>query len=288
MMLNKLGILLAFAMAMVVVSMLGAAAAQAEENKGPLWIVGSPAKGLKTGETRAIKSKAVVGTVPILRGTAASIECEKATTTGFLLGGSPGTDVATIKVEKCNIVGQKNCLATGLKPVAATNAGEVRVDVYTILAFAKGNRTSAVDLFAPQGEAAKENLFSEYELLNKVGASTELCNLLNKQKVLVEATGTALKIKGLTRKAGQIGEVGRINAGAFSLTTFGETATIGLLRFANGGVPVKEAELYNTEAGKEKYEVIKAELNAGALGTIFEEATAEIETSPAEAFGWNY
>jgi hypothetical protein len=274
--------------AVFALSALAASAAQAEENKGPLWIVGSPAKGLKAGETRAIKSKAVVGTIPILRGTAASIECEKATTTGFLLGGSPGTDVSTTKFEKCNVVGQKNCLATGLKPVAAANAGEIRVDVYTILAFAKGSTTSAVDLFAPQGETGKENLFSEFELLNKVGASTELCNLLNKQKVVVEATGTALKIKGVTRKAGQIGEVGRINAGAFSLTTFGETAMVGLLRFGKAGVPVKEAELYNTEAGKEKYELIKAELNAGALGTVFEEATLEIETNPAEAFGWNY
>ena len=268
--------------------MLGAAAAQAEENKGPLWIVGSPAKGLKTGETRAIKSKAVVGTRPILRGTAASIECEKATTTGFLLGGSPGTAVATTKLEKCNVIGEINCIATGLKPVAAANSGEIREDGYAILAFAKGSRSSAVDISAPQGETGKETLFSEFELLNKVGASTELCNLLNKQKVVLEAVGTALKIKGLTRKAGQIGEVGRINAGAFSLTVFGETATIGLLRLGDGGAPLKEAELYNTEAGKEKYETIKAELNAGALGTIFEEATAEIETSPAEAFGWAY
>ncbi len=211
---KSLGLCLVAVFAM---SALVASAAQAEENKGPLWIVGSPAKGLKTGETRAIKSKAVVGTVPILRGTAASIECEKAATTGFLLGGSPGTDVSTTKFEKCNVVGQKNCLATGLKPVAAANVGEIRVDVYTILAFAKGSRASAVDLFAPQGETGKENLFSEFELLNKVGASTELCNLLNKQKVIVESTGTALKIKGLTRKAGQIGEVGRINAGAFFL-----------------------------------------------------------------------
>ena len=285
MMLNKLGILLAFAMAMVVVSMLGAAAAQAEGNKGPLWIVGSPAKGLKAGETRATVSRTVG--VPIFRGAALSIECEKATTTGFLLGGSPGTAVATIKFEKCNIEGQKNCIVTGLRPVASP-AGEVRVDVYTILAFPKGSRTSAVDIFAPQGEAGRENLFSEYESLNKVGASTELCNLLNKQKVIVEAIGTALKIKGLTRKAGQIAEVGKISAGAFSLTVFGETATIGLLRFGKGGVPVSEAELYNTEAGKEKYELIKAELNAGDKGTVFEEATAETETSPAEAFGWNY
>jgi hypothetical protein len=285
-MLNKLGILLAFAMAMMMmmmVSMLGAAAAQAEENKGPLWIVGSPAKGLKAGETRATASKTLGR--PILRGTAASIECEKATTTGFLLGGSPGAAVATTKLEKCNLVGEKNCIVTGLKPVASPS-GEIRVDGYTILAFAKGSRSSAVDISAPQGETGKENLFSEFELLNKAGASTELCSLLNKTKIVLEATGTALKIKGLTRNAGQIGEVGRINAGAFSLTTFGETATIGLLRFGSEGKALTEAELFNTETAK--YELIKAELSAGALGAIFEEATAEIETSPKEAFGWDY
>jgi len=279
---KSLGLCLVAVFAM---SALAASAAQAEENKGPLWIVGSPAKGLKAGETRAIKS-VTVGK-PILRGTAASIECEKGTTTGFLLGGSPGTDVSTTKFENCNVTTQKNCVATGLKPVASPS-GEIRVDVYTILAFALGSRTSAVDLFAPQGETGKENLFSEFELLNRTGATTELCNLLNKTKVVVESTGTALKIKGLTRKAGQIAEVGKISGGAFSLTTFGETATVGLLRFGKGGAPTKEAELYNTEAGKEKYELIKAELNAGALGTVFEEATAEIETKPAEPFGWNY
>ena len=84
---NRLIILLASAMAMVVVSMFGAAAAQAEANKGPLWIVGSPSKALASGETRAITSKTV--SAPILKGTIASVECEKAKNSGFLLGGRP-------------------------------------------------------------------------------------------------------------------------------------------------------------------------------------------------------
>jgi hypothetical protein len=59
-----------------------------------------------------------------------------------------------------------------------------------------------------------------------------------------------------------------------------------LLRSSNGGVPVREAELYNTST--EKYEMVKAELSAGALGEIFVEGSAEGETSPKEEFGWNY
>jgi hypothetical protein len=282
--LNKLGTTLIFAIAMVGVSMLGATAAQAEENKGPLWIVGSPAKGLVAGETRAIVSRTEAA--PVLRGSIASLECEKATNTGFLLGGSPGTDYAKIIFEKCNLVGSKNCIITGLKPIAAANAGEVRVDVLTVLAFAKGSRTSAVDIFGPEGEAANENLFSEFELLNKAGASTELCGaILNKQKIKITTSGTELKIKGFTRKAGLIAEVGLLKGGSFFLSLSGETSEIGLLRLGNGGVAVSEAELFNTAAAK--YEVVKAELSAGALlGSVVEEANAEIETSPKETFGY--
>src|SRR5580698_10467523 len=163
---KSLGLCLVAVFAM---SALAASAAQAEENKGPLWIVGSPAKGLKTGETRAITSRA---TKPLLIGAVASVECEKATNSGFLLGGSPGTDFATIKFEKCNLRGDKNCIATGKAPIAATNEGEIRVDVLTALAFAEGSRTSAVDVFAPEAES---NLFSEFELLNKPGSSGEQC-----------------------------------------------------------------------------------------------------------------
>ena len=259
-----------------------ASAAQAEENKGPLWIVGSPAHGLVAGETRAIVSR--TEEAPRLKGTAASVECEKATNTGFLLGGRPGNDYAKIIFEKCNLEGFKNCIATGLAPIAATNSGEIRVDALTVLGFAKGSRTSAVDIFAAESES---NLFSEFELLNKAGATTELCGaILNKAKIKVTASGSELKTKGVTRKAGQIAEVGLLKGGSFFLALAGETSEVGLLRLGNGGVAVSEAELFN--AATEKYEVIKAELSAGALGSVVEEASTEIETSPKEPFGWNF
>jgi hypothetical protein len=286
--LSRLVILLASAMAMVAVSMLGAAVAQAAEevNKGPLWIVGSPARGLVAGETRAITSRTETG--PILKGSVASVECEKATNSGFLLGGSPGTDYSKILFEKCNLVGAKNCVATGLKPIAATNPGEIRVDVLTDLAFANGSRISAVDIFAPEGETGNENLFSEFELLNKAGATTELCGaILNKIKIKVTASGTEIKIKNENRKAGQIAEIGHLVEGKFVLSTPGLTAAIGLLRFGNEEKPVKTAELYNST--KKEYEKISAELTAGeALGEVFEEASTEIEIPTLELFGWNY
>ncbi len=265
--------------------MLGATAAQAEENKGPLWIVGSPAKGLVAGETRAGVAKTEAA--PIIKGSAMSIECEKATGTGFLLGGSPGTGYAKTIFEKCNLVGDKNCIATGLKPIAATNAGEIRVDLLTTLAFAKSSRTSAVLIGAPEGEAASENLFSEVELLNKAGATTELCGgIFNKMKIKITAAGTELKIKGVARKAGQIGEVGLLKGGSFFLSLAGETSEVGLLRLGNGGVAITEAELFNTATAK--YEVIKAELSAGALGSVVQEMSGEAETSLKEPFGWDF
>jgi hypothetical protein len=282
---NKLGILLTFCMAMAVVGMLGAAAAQAEANKGPLWIVGSPAKGLAVGETRAITARSEAA--PIFRGTAASIECEKATGTGFLLGGSPGTGYGKTTFEKCNLVGKRNCIATGLKPIAATRPGELILDVLTELAFATGSRTSAVGVAAPVGEAANEDLLAEFELLNKEGATEELCGaVLNKIKIRVTATGTEIKIKGEARKVDQIAEGGHLVEGKFVLSTPGLTSTVGLLRLGDEGKPVKTAELYNKTT--EKYEEIKAEMSAGVLGEVFSEGSAEVETVPAEPFGWSY
>jgi hypothetical protein len=258
-----------------------ASAAQAEANKGPLWIVGSPAKGLLTGETRAITSRTEAA--PVLKGTVASVECVKARDHGFLLGGSPGTADVEIEFEGCTLQGKPNCEAKGLNPAGA--AGEIPVSALITLAFAKGSRTSAVAVFATE---ASSNLFSEFEFKNKTGTE---CGALNGTSIPVKASGSAIKIKGQERKAGQIAEVGQENATTkkFELTTPGATAAIGLLRFSNEEKPVKEAELYNSEAGKEKYEEIKAELSAGALlGEVHEVASAEIEIPTLEPFGWNY
>jgi hypothetical protein len=254
-----------------------ASAAQAETNKGPLWIVGSPAKGLLTGETRAITSRTEAA--PILHGSVASIECEKATNKGFLLGGSPGTADVEIKFIKCHVVGKVNCIATGLNPKGVE--GEIPVNALIILGFPAGsNRTSAVAIFATESSS---NLFSEFKL-----TGTE-CGILENQTISVKANGSSITIKGQGRLAGQIGEVGMLESEKFVLSTPGLTSAIGLLRFSNEEKPVKEAELYNIETGKEKYETIKAELTAGALlGEVHEVASVEVEIPTLEPFGWNY
>jgi hypothetical protein len=278
--LNRLVILLASTMAMAVVSMLGAAVAQAEENKGPLWIVGSPAKGLLTGETRAITSR--TESPPILNGTLASVECPRATNRGILLGGSPGTAFVEIKFEECRKKGAANCLATGLKLAGAT--AEIPVNVLVILGFPNGgSRVSAVALFAAEGVTGNEQLFSEFEFKNKAGATKELCEAFNEAKIPVKAAGTSIKIKTETRNVGQVAEVGMAEGSTFVLSTPGLTSTIGLLRLPE--TVIKEAEVWNGE----KYEKVKAELNAGALiGAVNEVATTEIATNPQEPFGWNY
>jgi hypothetical protein len=265
--------------AMFALSALVASAAQAEENKGPLWIVGSPAKGLKAGETRAITSKTEAP--PVLKGSIASLECEKATNKGILLGGSPGTAFVEIKFEGCKLKGKPNCSITGLNPKGAVE-GEVPVNTLVILAFANGSRASAVAIFAAE---SAENLLTELEFKNKTG--TTECGAFNGVKIAMKANGTAIKIKGQERKVGQIAEVGMAEGSTFVLSTPGLTSEVGLLRLPE--MVVKEAELYNTEVGKEKYEKIKAELAAGALlGSVNEVATVQIETTPKEAFGWNY
>jgi hypothetical protein len=284
--LNRLVILLASAMAMVVVSMLGAVAAQAA-NEGPLWIVGNPAKGLLAGETRAITSRTEAP--PVLHGSLASVECERATNRGVLLGGSPGTAFVEIKFEECRRQGAfKNCVATGLK-LAGANA-EIPVNVLVILGFPVVlNRNSAVALFAAEGVAGNEQLFTEFEFKNKVGATTELCGALNEAKISVKAAGTPqIKIKTETRNVGQIAEVGMLESEGvekFFLSTPGLTSTIGLLRFPE--TVIKEAEVWNSST--EKYEAVKAELSAGALlGEVHEIANTEIATNPQELFGWNH
>jgi len=270
--LRSLGLCLVAVFAM---SALVASAAQAEENKGPLWIVGKPAKGLLTGETRAITSR--TESAPVLKGTIASVECEKATNKGILLGGSPGTAYVEIKFEKCTLKGKPNCTATGVNPKGAVE-GEIPVNALVILGFpAGGIRTSAVAIFAAE---SAENLFSEF----KFGTNEE-CGAFKGVSIAVKANGTAIKIKGQERKAGQISEVGMAEGTTFVLSTPGLTSEIGLLRLPE--TAIKEASLYNTATSL--YEKVEAELTAGALlGKVNEVAITQIETNPKEEFGWNY
>jgi hypothetical protein len=268
--------MLAAAMAMVALSALAASVAQAEG--GPLWIVGSPAKALAAGETRAITSRSEE--VYKLKTLSGVIECKVVENAGFLLGGNPGTDYTKITFKECVVEKtEKKCIATGIKPLKAANKGEIIVDAKTVLVYPEGSRTSALDAFAPQGEAGNPNLYAEFEL---TGTCPEA--LPEGTKIAVTAAGTELEVKGEKRKCGVLAEVGEANAGGeFVLSKTGVTNKIGLLRFPNPAL--KTAELW--EPSKKEFKKIECKLSAGALGTPIEIGKSQIETVPAEPFGWD-
>jgi hypothetical protein len=273
--LNVVGLCLAAVFAM---SVIAASAAQAEG--GPLWIVGSGGKSLASGETRTITS-VNVSTLFKLKG-ALVVECPEVTNKGVLLGGNPGTDYTEITFKGCHLekFTVAECGAKGLKPVKATNAGEVIVDSLTILAYPDKEQEgtkSALDAFAPEGESGHENLFVEFEL-----SGTNCPATFKNAKVRVEAIGTTIKIKGVERKCGVLAQVGKINSKKeFELTKSGEVATEGALDFPEPFV--KEAELLET--GK-TFKLISCELEADKAKAE-EVGLSKIETSPSEPFGWD-
>ncbi len=273
---NRLGIMLAASMAMVMFSALAATVAQAEG--GPLWIVGASGSPLLSGETRAITTTSE--TVYKLEGAGLVVECLKLTSTGFILGGNPGTDSGQLKFTECAVEGKRGCTAKGLKPLAAVNAGEVLVDVLTALVYPEGERTSALEAFAPEGESGNENLFVAFKL---EGGTTNCGAILNNKEVRVFATGTEFKIKGVNRKCGQLAQIGKANGnGEFVLTAAGEKATKGLLRLP--ATAIEKGEIW--EPTPKAFKAITCKLEV--LGAAAKEVgTSEVETSPAEEFGWD-
>jgi hypothetical protein len=265
-----------FALSAVAVS-----AAQAEETKGPLWIVGSHGTPLATGETRAITSRSEG--VYKLRATGPTVvECKETINSGFLLGGEPGTDYTQISFKKCFLEKNEECVATGLRPLAAPNKGEAIVDALTALAYASGTRESAVDLFAPESEA---NLFVEFEL---TGAS---CKKLENAKIEVLASGSEITIKSEKRKCGTVAEVGHTVAGAFVLSKPGEVARIGLLNLPQE--VIKNAEFLETIEGKSSLRKIECgfETQGAIAGKAAEVGTSIVEINKpvaGEEFGWGH
>ena len=281
---SKLGLVLAVGMAMTVLSGLAAGAAQAAQNEGPLWIVGSPGRGLLAGETRNITSRNE-GIYTLKTVGSVAIECPTVVNSGVLLGGSPGTAYTQITFKGCHLENKPTCLVTGIKPLAAANAGEVIVDALAVLAYPEGNRASALLAFAPEGEAGNTKLFAELKILNENEERGEAgaCGKLNEKFVEVEATGTPIKVKQETRNCGQLAEVGHTVAGSFVLSKPGEKARVGLLRLPT--TVITKAELWNGTA----YEKIECKLESkGAIaGKANEVGTSIIETVSAEEFGWN-
>jgi hypothetical protein len=282
---NRLGIMLAAGMAMVVFSALAASVAQAEEIKGPLWIVGSPGRGLLTGETRSITSRSE-GIYKLKTVGSPAVECNKVLNAGVLLGGSPGTAYTTITFKECHLEGHEKCLASGEKPLASpVNSGEVIVDALAVLVYPEGSTRSALLAFAPEGEPADTALFAEFKLLNQGEERGEVgeCGKLNEKKLEVNATGSVIKVKSEERRCGQLAQVGHTVEGDFVLSQPGEKARVGLLQLPSE--VITKAEWWNGE----KYEKIECKLESkgGFAGKASEVGTSIIETIPAEEFGWN-
>jgi hypothetical protein len=264
---NRLGIMLAAGMAFVMFSALATTAAQAT---GPLWIVGSGGTSLAAGATRATTSINIG--VFKLKGEV-SVECTTVKSTGFLLGGNPGTDYSKITFTGCHLEGKTACTAKSVKPLAASNAGEIIVDALTILAFPVGSTTSALDAFAADGETGNPNLFVEFKLEGGIAN----CGALNNSEVKVEAKGTAIKIKGEERNCGVLAEVGKVSATeTFELTASGGLAAAGALNFPTPAL--KKAELAGA-AIECKLEVLNKPAEEVGL--------SKVTTSPEEVYGWD-
>ncbi len=297
---NRVGVLLAATVAMLAFSSLVATASQAVG--GPEWRIachkvvvaktgsfknstcteaeanGEFSTKLLAGETRATKSVNVSATFK-LNG-AVKIECKKVTNTGLLIGGNPGTDSTKIIFTECSIAGKTvaECGAKGLKPIAATNAGEVIVGALTVLAYPNekaGSEEASLDAFAPEGEAANPNLYVEFEL---TGTN---CALLKNQKIRVNAIGTEIEINGKKRKCGVLAQVGEISGTSFRSTKSGESGVEGALNFPEPFI--EKAELWEPIPAAFKAITCKLEADSAAAEEV---GLAKVETNPAEKFGW--
>lgn len=259
----------------IAILIFSALATTAQAAGGPLWIAPN---ALVAGETHNIVSEHLINYQ--FKGTVASIECTASSGAGVILGGNPGTDYERVVLQGCFVVGKPECKATGLKPLAASKAGELIFNVLSVLAYPKGatEGESALDAFAPTGEAGSPNLLVEFELEGGAAA----CGLLNKVKVKLEAIGTEITIKGEKRRCAALAEVGKLVGGSPVLTKPGEKSFEVVFNLPS--TPVKEAEVW--EGGV--FRTIKGEMHAGALGEVFEEGRSRVETrSPRAEFGWD-
>lgn len=263
-------------MAMVVLSLLAATAAQAVEG-GPQWIV-KEKKILATGETRSIKSHSVGDFT--FKAPGVEVICETATVSeGSLSGGIPGTGSQKLIFTGCALPEKSvaECGAKGIKPSPAGKAGEMIVNVRTALVFAENleARTSAVDIFAPMGEVGNENLYVAFEL------SGTNCGIFGKKTIAFNATGTSIEINGEKRKVGLMAQLGRISVGGFEpLPSSADTNQL-LLPFPVVNIHNDKAEYWNGKA----FEVVESKLEGGS-GVAEIVGLSEVTTTPEEGFGW--
>ncbi len=214
-----IGLMLA---AMMVVAAFGATVAQAEG--GPRWIVllGEVLHELAAGEKEAFTSS---GGVTTLESGETIVESETETDTGEIIGGNPGTDLATIIFHKSHLQGHATCVATS----AGETSGNIKVEVKTMLVYPHekaGETAQAYDAFFPDNNETGSNLFVEFTLTGGLAA----CGLLNNLKVDVNATGTLVTDpSSINKKCGVLALVGTLTGGAFASTASGVENLVGAL-----------------------------------------------------------
>jgi hypothetical protein len=217
----------------------------------------------------------------------ATLECKKLETEkgqAEIIGGNPGTDKVKDIFKECSLSGKTvaECGAKSLKPVAARNAGELIIPTKTVLTYPEGEKEGtrrSFDAVFPQGEAGNENLFTESEL-----TGTNCGALFAGLKVKAITTGTELELPIFKerRKCGVLGELGEIDAAdEFAASRSGAEVTVGALEFP--ATAIKKAEVWEPVPAVFK----KIECTFEASGAADAEVGVdELETEPAEPFGW--
>ncbi len=263
-----IGLLLALGVAAMMISAVVSSAAQAAI--GPLWIVEAGGKMLGASEKRVITGKNESVTFK-LKGSE-TIECTGVKVSGELLGGEPGSNKEKIIFTGCVLEKHKLCFATG----SGKAEGEVEVNALSVLAYNEGEPETSMALVAFAPETG--SVFAEFTLK---GGTTN-CTTFSGLGIKVEAKGTALTdpVSGESRKCGVLAQVGKINGGAFELTSSGTVAEVGGTNLPT--TAIKKAELLEGGA----FKTIECKLEAGALGVAVEIGVASVETNPKEPFGW--
>jgi hypothetical protein len=239
---------------------------------GPVWLVNGAELG--AGAKVAFTSQSDGTNEPKLDGLN-NILCKSEQDTGELIGGNPGTDLATIEFLECAVEGKtvEECGATS----SGMAAGVILTEVKTVLVYPQGeanSTTKALVAFTPDNNETTNNLFVEFTL-----AGTNCPIGLNNLKVDVNATGTLITAPKLEKKCGALAEIGKLNASSvFENTISGEELVTGVL---NTEALLTEAELWNGAA----FELITCKLEA-FVAEASELAISNVTLVSKEKFGW--
>lgn len=257
-----------------------AASAQAEAG-GPVWIVlkGEELKILGAGEKEALTG---TGGVTILEAPGVNVECETTKSTGEIIGGNPGTDLASITFEKCHVQGKATCVATS----AGQSSGNVFVEVRTMLVEPHlenpeepASDNEAYEAFFPDNGSTESNLFVEFTLTGGVSP----CGLLNNTKVDVNATGSLVEDpSSINKKCGILSLVGTLVSGVFQKTIAGEEFEVGAVDALGATGPTEGWWWMPVE---KKWLLLVCKLEA-LTGEAFQNGIADLTLVSKNPYGW--